>query len=65
VGIFEVIRITDRMASLIQARTSLGELRRAASEQGMKLLAHSALEKVRQGITSLEEALSITISEEN
>lgn len=65
VGVFEVIRITERMANLIQARTPLPELRRAAVEEGMKLLAHSALEKVRQGTTSLEEALSITISEES
>ena len=65
VGVFEVIRITDRMANLIQARTPLPDLRRAATEQGMKLLCHSALEKVRQGVTSLEEGLSITISEEN
>lgn len=65
VGVFEVIRITGRMASLIQSRASLPELRRAAAEEGMKLLAHSALEKVRQGTTSLEEALSITISEDD
>ena len=65
VGVFEVIRVTERMADLIQSRTPLPKLRRAATEQGMKLLAQSALEKVRQGITSLEEALSITISEED
>jgi type IV pilus assembly protein PilB len=65
VGVFEVIRITERIADLIQARTPLPQLRRAATEQGMKLLAHSALEKACQGITSLEEALSVTISEEN
>ncbi len=65
VGIFEVIRITSRMATLIQTRTPLPELRRAAGEQGMKLLRQSALEKVRQGITSLEEALGITISEDD
>ncbi len=65
VGVFEVIRITEQMASLIQARTPLPELRRAAAREGMKSLADSALEKVREGITSLEEALSITISAEN
>jgi type IV pilus assembly protein PilB len=65
VGIFEVVRITGRMPELIQARTSLAELRRAATEQGMKLLRQSALEKVRRGTTSLEEALSITISEDD
>jgi type IV pilus assembly protein PilB len=65
VGVFEVIRITERMANLIQARSPLPELRRAAVAEGMKLLSQSALEKVRQGTTSLEEALSITILEES
>ena len=65
VGVFEVIRITEQMANLIQARTPLPELRRAAAREGMKLLADSALEKVHEGITSLEEALSITISAED
>jgi type IV pilus assembly protein PilB len=64
VGIFEVVRITSRMANLIQTRTPLTELRRTAREEGMKLLADNAVDKARQGLTSLEEALSITISEE-
>ena len=64
VGIFEVIPINRKMANLIQARTPLPELRRTAAEQGIKLLRESAMEKVRQGLTSLEEVLSITISEE-
>jgi type IV pilus assembly protein PilB len=59
-----VVRITSRMANLIQTRTPLTELRRTAREEGMKLLADNAVDKARQGLTSLEEALSITISEE-
>jgi len=62
VGVFEVIRITARMADLIQSRTPLPELRAAAQEQGMKLLADSALDKVRQGLTSLEEALTVSMA---
>ncbi|MBN1590903.1 MAG: type II/IV secretion system protein, partial [Pirellulales bacterium] len=65
VGIFEVIRITDKLANLIQTKTPLSELRKAATEQGMNLLYDSALEKVRAGLTSLEEALSVTIGEED
>jgi type IV pilus assembly protein PilB len=65
VGIFEVIPINREMADLIQARTPLPKLRKAAVGQGLKLLRDSALEKVQQGLTSLEEALSITVSEEN
>jgi type IV pilus assembly protein PilB len=62
VGIFEVVRITSRMAELIQSRTPLPELRRAASDEGMKTLADSALDKVRAGLTSLEEALAVTMA---
>jgi type IV pilus assembly protein PilB len=64
VGIFEVIRITPRMTMLIQKRTPVDQLRKAAREEGMKMLFDSALDKVRQGLTSLEAALSVTIAEE-
>ncbi len=64
VGVFEVVRITARMASLIQTRTPLPELRAAAREQGMKLLLDSGLDKVRDGLTSLEEILTVATSTE-
>lgn len=64
VGVFEVVRITSHIANLIQTRTPLPELRRAAREGGMKLLADNAVDKAREGLTSLEEALTITLSEE-
>lgn len=63
-GVFEVIRITNKMANLIQSRTPVSGLRVSAREQGMKLLADSALDKVRLGVTSLEEALSVSMAEE-
>jgi type IV pilus assembly protein PilB len=64
VGVFEVVRITARMANLIQTRTPLPELRAAAREQGMKLLLDSGLDKVRDGLTSLEEILTVATSTE-
>ena len=63
-GVFEVIRITPRLTRLIQKRVPLDQLRKAAREEGMKMLYDSALDKVRQGITSLEAALSVTMAEE-
>jgi type IV pilus assembly protein PilB len=62
-GVFEVIRINPELADLIQRRAGLSELCRAASHQGMKFLSDSALEQVRHGTTSLEEALSICVSD--
>ena len=65
VGVFEVVRITPLMAKLIQNRTPLPELRAAARSEGMKLLFDSAMDKVREGLTSLEAALSVTITGED
>jgi type IV pilus assembly protein PilB len=64
VGVFEIIRITPRMTQLIQKRVPVDQLRKAAREEGMKMLYDSALDKVRQGVTSLEAALSVTMAEE-
>jgi type IV pilus assembly protein PilB len=64
VGVFEVIRITPRLTQLIQKRTPLDQLRKAARDEGMKMLFDSALDKVREGQTSLEAALSVTMAEE-
>jgi type IV pilus assembly protein PilB len=64
VGVFEVICVTPRLTQLIQKRVPLDQLRKAAREEGMKMLYDSALDKVRQGLTSLEAALSVTMAEE-
>jgi type IV pilus assembly protein PilB len=63
VGVFEVVRITPNMADLIQKRTPLPQLREAARGEGMKMLIDSALDKVRSGMTSLEEAMSVASAE--
>ena len=65
VGLFEVIRITTLMSKLIQSRTPIQEMREAAQSQGMKLLIDSAVDKAREGLTSLESALSVTMTEED
>jgi type IV pilus assembly protein PilB len=64
VGVFEIVRITPLMANLIQKKTPLPEMREAARAQGMKLLVDSAIDKARQGLTSLENALSVAISDD-
>jgi type IV pilus assembly protein PilB len=64
IGVFEVVRITGQIGHLIQTRAPLPELREAARGQGMKLLADSGMDKVREGITSLEEVLGVTMSAE-
>ncbi|MBU4273156.1 MAG: GspE/PulE family protein [Planctomycetes bacterium] len=64
VGVFEVVRITSRMSNLIQTKAPLPELRAAAREEGMKLLLDSGLGKVREGIASLEDVLTVASGDE-
>jgi len=64
VGVFEVVRITSRMSSLIQTKAPLPELRVAAREEGMKLLLDSGMDKVREGIASLEDVLTVASGDE-
>ncbi len=64
VGVFEVIKITPRLTQAIQKRVPLDQLRKIAREEGMKMLYDCAMDKVREGLTSLEAALSVTMAEE-
>jgi len=57
-AIFEVMPITDELRSAISMRVSESVLSRKARRLGVKTLAEAAIEKVFQGMTSLEEALS-------
>lgn len=63
VGLFEVVRVTPKLRDMIAEGTGLPELRREAQKQGMMLLADAGLQKVREGVTSLEEALSVSMAE--
>jgi type IV pilus assembly protein PilB len=59
-GIFELMPITDEIKALVDARRSAFEIKKKAVEQGMKTLREDGLEKVRKGITTLEEVLRVT-----
>ncbi len=59
-GIFEVLMIDDMIRELIARRATTLEINRAAREAGrMCSLKDDAREKLRQGITSVEEAMSV------
>jgi type IV pilus assembly protein PilB len=63
-GVFEVIRVSRELAQLIQCRASLDAMQQAVIQRGTKLLAASALDRVRAGLTSLQEAVSVSLAEE-
>jgi type IV pilus assembly protein PilB len=58
-GIFEVLVIDDMIQDMILKRCSAQEITRAAHESGnLRTLKEDAADKVRRGITSLDEAAS-------
>lgn len=60
VGIYEVVRITEELATLIMEGANSLQLAKKAREEGFADLRHSALKKCADGLISLEEVNRIT-----
>jgi type IV pilus assembly protein PilB len=62
VGLYEVMEVTDEIRELILIGASAIELRKKAIEDGMITLRESGLEKIRAGITTIEEVVRETVA---
>ncbi len=62
VGFFELMEVTDEVGKAISAEVPEDQLRKIAVQEGMTPLREAALLKVRQGITSIDEALRRTVA---
>ena len=60
VGIYQVLPITDAIARIILALGSAVDIGQQAAKEGVWDLRRAGLEKVRSGLTSLEEVNSVT-----
>jgi general secretion pathway protein E len=63
-AIMEICRVTTAMQDLIAKRADEGDLRRQAVHEGMKLLRQNGMEKVRAGLTSVEEIHRVTVMDQ-
>jgi len=61
VGIYEVMKISPRLARVIMEEANSLQLAEAARAEGFYELHESALQKVAQGVTSLEEINRVTV----
>ncbi len=59
----ELLALSDRIRELILDKRPSSEIRRVAREEGMVTLRETALEKVREGITTLREINKVTFVE--
>jgi type IV pilus assembly protein PilB len=62
-AIHELLDLTDHIRELILDRKPSSEISRAAREEGMTTLRESAVERVRDGITTLREINKVTFIE--
>jgi len=60
VGIYEVVKINDELANMIMEEASSIQIAKKAQASGFRNLRQSALRKVIEGVTSLEEANRVT-----
>lgn len=60
VAIIEAMTVTDDIRKLVLKRASGMELMEQALSEGMKTLRMVALDKVREGVSTLEQALALT-----
>ncbi|MGH9870295.1 MAG: type IV-A pilus assembly ATPase PilB [Candidatus Polarisedimenticolia bacterium] len=61
VGLYEVMEVTDSLREMILCGASALELRKKAIEEGMMSLRGSGLQKLRDGVTTVEEVLRETV----
>ncbi len=62
-AIHELLDLTEQIREMILERRPASEIKRAARQDGMSFLRDSALERVREGITTLKEANKVTFIE--
>ena len=61
IGLYEVMEVTDELRELILVGASALELRRKAIDDGMVTLRRSGLQKVMDGVTTIEEVARETV----
>ncbi|PXF63671.1 GspE/PulE family protein [Kangiella spongicola] len=64
-GIYELMRVTDELKTLVHDDASIKSMRKQAQVQGMNLLRVSGAYKVAQGLTTIEEVLRVSPRDNN
>jgi type IV pilus assembly protein PilB len=60
-GVYELLIVSDAIRQLTLQRRSAGEIAGQAVSEGMVTLRQDGLQKVKQGITSIEEVLRVIV----
>lgn len=60
IGIFEVLPVGDDIRELIMGRATVKEIKDKAIALGMRTLRQDGIEKVKKGVTTIDEVLRVT-----
>jgi type IV pilus assembly protein PilB len=60
VGLFELLLVNNEVKNMITAKQSANEIKTVAIKSGMRTLIDDGMQKVRNGITTVEEVLRVT-----
>lgn len=63
-AVYEIVQITEGFRRLVVERSPANVLKRYAMDQGMRPLRHYGWEKIKAGITTIEEVLRVTLEDE-
>jgi type IV pilus assembly protein PilB len=64
-GLYEFLPISKKIKQMITAGVSDSDIKIAAQAEGMKDIFQAGLEKINEGVTSLEEVLRVTVLEKS
>jgi type IV pilus assembly protein PilB len=62
-ALYEVMRMTESLRELVLSGASAAELKRQAMTDGMKTLRQSGVEKLLEGVTTVEEIMRVTMND--
>jgi type IV pilus assembly protein PilB len=60
VGVFEVLEVSKEIRRLITERNDSDAINKAATDEGMTTMLDDGLDKVRKGLTTVEEVIRVT-----
>jgi type IV pilus assembly protein PilB len=64
IGLYEVMPLRDELKEMVLSRASTVETKKEAIRLGMKTLRMAGIEKVREGMTTVEEVLRTTMNDQ-
>ncbi len=63
VALYELMILSDNIRNMVIEGAPSNKIKQAAIEEGMQTLRSAGIEKVLEGITTIEEVLSVTVSD--